>query len=222
MTRTGNGSNFDLNRFKKASALGIIRGATPSSVNGALEACVSGGLQFVEFTLNSEGALSFIEAGSKDFSDSLCIGAGTVLSVSEASQAFSAGAQFIVSPTLNDDVASYCRDNGLAYFPGALTPTEIEKAWNAGAAMVKVFPASQMGADYLKILRGPFSDILLMAVGGVHASNADEFLRAGASAVAIGGSVLSPVRMRNEEFDTIRKEISEFVLAVRAYYSRIS
>jgi 2-dehydro-3-deoxyphosphogluconate aldolase/(4S)-4-hydroxy-2-oxoglutarate aldolase len=110
----------------------------------------------------------------------------------------------------------------MAYFPGALTPTEIEKAWNAGAAMVKVFPASQMGADYLKILRGPFSDILLMAVGGVHASNADEFLRAGASAVAIGGSVLSPVRMRNEEFDTIRKEISEFVLAVRAYYSRIS
>ena len=221
MKRAVNDSIFDINRFKYLSVLGIIRGATSSCVHGVLDACLSGGLQFIEFTLNSDEALALIESGSKNFSDTLCIGAGTVVSVPDAVRAVDAGAQFIVSPTLNEDVASFCNEKKLAYFPGALTPTEIERAWNSGATMVKVFPASQMGPNYLSTVQGPFNEILLLAVGGIGASNADQYLRAGASAVAIGGSVFSPSRMKNKEFEAIKTDISKFVLAVQAYYSKM-
>ena len=222
MNRTVNGSIFDLNRFKEASTLGIIRGASLNSVPDVLDACLSGGLQFIEFTLNSEESLLCIESASKLFSSDLCVGAGTVVSVSDATRAINAGAQFVVSPTLNEDVASYCNEKGLAYFPGALTPTEIERSWDSGATMVKVFPASQMGPEYLSTVQGPFKDILLLAVGGIKASNADEYLRAGASAVAIGGSVFSPSRIKNKEFDAIKIDVSKFVLAVKLYYSTIN
>jgi len=215
----GSESYFDLSRFKEASILGIIRGASPGSVQGILDACISGGLKFVELTLNSERALPSIELASKEFSGRLCIGAGTVLSLSDTIQAVNAGAQFIVSPTLNVDVASYCGEKGLAYFPGALTPTEIEKSWNAGATMVKVFPASQMGPDYFKTVRGPFDKLLLMAVGGIKVSDATKYLQAGASAVAIGGSVFTPSRIKNKEFESIKSEISKFVSAVKMFYS---
>ena len=210
---------FDLNRFKKASTLGILREATLSTVPGLLDSCLLGGLQFVEFTLNSEESLSCIESASKRFSSGLCIGAGTVVSVSDVTRAVNVGAQFVVSPSFNADVASYCNERRLAYFPGALTPTEIERSWNAGAAMVKVFPASQMGPDYLVTVQGPFKDILLLAVGGIKASNVDKYLRAGASAVAIGGSVFSRSRIKNKDFDAIKKDVLKFVLAVKLYYS---
>ena len=219
MSVLGSESDFDLSRFKEASILGIIRGASPGSVQGILDACISGGLKFVELTLNSERALPSIELASKEFSGGLCIGAGTVLSLSDTIQAVNAGAQFIVSPTLNVDVASYCGEKGLAYFPGALTPTEIEKSWNAGATMVKVFPASQMGPDYFKTVRGPFDKLLLMAVGGIKVSDATKYLQAGASAVAIGGSVFTPSRIKNKEFESIKSEISKFVSAVKMFYS---
>ena len=219
MSVLGSESDFDLSRFKEASILGIIRGASPGSVQGILDACISGGLKFVELTLNSERALPSIELASKEFSGGLCIGAGTVLSLSDTIQAVNAGAQFIVSPTLNVDVASYCGEKGLAYFPGALTPTEIEKSWNAGATMVKVFPASQMGPDYFKTVRGPFDKLLLMAVGGIKVSDAAKYLQAGVSAVGIGGSVFTPSRIKNKEFESIKSEISKFVSAIKMFYS---
>ena len=222
MNRTLDGFTFDLNRFKVASILGVIRGATLSSVPNLLDACLSGGLQFIEFTLNSEESLSCIEVASSKLSSELCIGAGTVVSVSDVTRAINAGAQFIVSPTLNEDVASYCNERGLAYFPGALTPTEIERSWKAGAKMVKVFPASQMGPNYFSTLQGPFKDILLLAVGGINYSNAGEYLRAGASAVAFGGSVFSLSRMKNKEFSAIKKDVSKIVLAVKLYYSNMN
>ncbi|MCH2392019.1 MAG: bifunctional 4-hydroxy-2-oxoglutarate aldolase/2-dehydro-3-deoxy-phosphogluconate aldolase, partial [Nitrospinales bacterium] len=180
MNHLGNEPAFNLDRFKETPVLGIIRGASHASIQGVLEACVSGGLKFVELTLNTENAFPLIESVSQQFSAEICVGAGTVLSLRDAKQAENVGAQFIVSPTLNIDVATYCLKKGLAYFPGALTPTEIEKSWSAGAAMVKVYPASQMGADYLNTIRGPFNELLLMAVGGVNASNAVEYLQAGA------------------------------------------
>ena len=220
MNHLGNESTFNLDRFKETPVLGIIRGASHASIQGVLEACVSGGLKFVELTLNTENAFPLIESVSQQFSEEICVGAGTVLSLRDAKQAENVGAQFIVSPTLNIDVATYCLKKGLAYFPGALTPTEIEKSWSAGAAMVKVFPASQMGANYFNTVRGPFNELLLMAVGGVNASNAVEYLQAGASAVAIGGSLFTVSRMKNRKFDSIKTEITDLVSTVKTFCSK--
>ena len=215
-------SNFDLARFQEEPVLGIIRGVTGESFPGVLSAVISAGLRFVEVTLNTPNAPSLIEKASNSFSRSLCIGAGTVLSLADAQKAATAGAQFIVAPTLNEDVAEFCKQQNLAYFPGALTPTEIEKAWNAGATMVKVFPASQVGSEYFRVIKGPFEKVRLMAVGGIGPKNISEYLSAGADAVALGGSILSPSRMRNKEFSLIQKEIEVFLLAVRKFYSNIN
>ena len=210
---------FNLRRLEESPVLGIIRGAPKDSIKGVMDACVAGGLRFVELTLNTENALSLIESASQQFSEDLCVGAGTVLSLTDVKLAVNAGAQFIVAPTLNIDVATYCVENEIAYFPGALTPTEIEKAWSAGAMMVKVFPASQMGPSYFNTVRGPFNELLLMAVGGVDSSNAVEYLKAGASAVAIGGSVFTISRMKNKEFGSIETAITDFVSTVETFHS---
>jgi 2-dehydro-3-deoxyphosphogluconate aldolase/(4S)-4-hydroxy-2-oxoglutarate aldolase len=210
---------FNLRRLKESPVLGIIRGAPKDSIKGVMDACVAGGLRFVELTLNTENALSLIESASQQFSEDLCVGAGTVLSLTDVKLAVNAGAQFIVAPTLNIDVATYCVENEIAYFPGALTPTEIEKAWSAGAMMVKVFPASQMGTSYFNTVRGPFNELLLIAVGGVDSSNAVEYLKAGASAVAIGGSVFTISRMKNKEFGSIETAIRDFVSTVETFHS---
>jgi len=213
---------FDLAQFQEEPVLGIIRGVTEETLYEVLSTVISAGLRFVEVTLNTPNAPRLIEEASKSFSNSLCIGAGTVTSCADAQSAVNAGAQFIVAPTLNEDVAEFCKQQGLAYFPGALTPTEIEKAWNAGATMVKVFPASQMGPEYFRVIKGPFEKVLLMAVGGIGPRNISDYLSAGADAVALGGSILSPSRMRNKEFTLIKKEIEVFLLAVRNFYSNIN
>ena len=214
-----NASGFDLVRFKKYAALGIIRGASLNSIQGLLTACVLGGLKFVELTLNSKGALPLIELASNEFADDICIGAGTVVTLLDATQAVNAGAKFIVSPTLNIDVASFCNEKKIAYFPGALSPTEIEQSWVSGATMVKVFPASHMGPDYFRSILGPFDQILLMAVGGINSLNAVQYLQAGASALAIGGSIFTPERIKSKEFGIIQKEVCEFVSVINFHCS---
>ena len=201
---------FDFSQFQKEPVLGIIRGVAEENLSEVFSTVISAGLRFVEVTLNTPNAPCLIEEASKSFSNSICIGAGTVTSLADAQTAVTAGAQFIVSPTLNKEVARFCKQQGLAYFPGALTPTEIEKAWNAGATMVKVFPAAQMGAEYFRVIKGPFEKVRLMAVGGVGPKNIVDYLSAGADAVALGGSILSPSRMRNKEFSVIKKEIEAF------------
>ena len=213
---------FDLSSFQKEPVVGIIRGVAEENLSDVMSTVISAGLRFVEVTLNTPNALHLIQKASKIFSNQICIGAGTVVTLAEAQLAVNSGAQFIVSPTLNVEVAEFCRQKSLAYFPGALTPTEIEKAWNAGATMVKVFPASHMGPEYFRVIKGPFEKIRLMAVGGVGPKNISDYLSSGADAVALGGSILSPARMRNKEFSLIKKEIEVFLLAVRKFYSNIN
>ena len=214
-------AGFDLTLFEKKPVLGIIRGIDEDSLPGVLEAAFSGGLRFLEITLNTPGVFLLIKKAIEQFPD-LCIGAGTVLSTETAQKAVDAGAKFFVAPNLNVKVAEFCYKNNLAYFPGALTPTEIEKAWGSGATMVKVFPASQMGPNYFKLLKGPFGHIKLMAVGGVGPQNIPDYFYSGASAVALGGSIFSLSRMANREYLAIQKNIEEFMFAVNKIYSNIS
>ena len=141
-----------------------------------------------------------------------------MLSAEEAKKAFNSGSKFIVAPTLNDEVANYCSEKNVPYFPGALTPTEIERCWQAGATMVKVFPASRFGSDYFKEIKGPFNEIKLMAVGGVRAENIMDYLKAGASALALGGSIFSIARLESGDFLKIAQDLKEFLAEVNKYF----
>ena len=208
---------FDPDLLKEVPVLGIVRGIPETSLAGVFDSARDAGLKFLEITLNTDNALSLIAAASQRYENTLCIGAGTVLTCSQAEQAASAGARFLVSPTLNREVAAFCRERNYPYFPGALTPTEIEQAWKAGATMVKVFPASQLGPQYFREIKGPFGDTPLMAVGGVTSDNIPDYFSAGASAVAVGGSVFSKTRMVIGEYSKIHNHLKEILLAVKNF-----
>jgi 2-dehydro-3-deoxyphosphogluconate aldolase/(4S)-4-hydroxy-2-oxoglutarate aldolase len=208
---------FDSELFKREPVLGIVRGVSESSLEGVFNSARDAGLKFLEITLNTDHALRLIESSVKKYEGSLCIGAGTVRTLEQAEQAVTFGAQFLVSPALNEDVASYCRNQVVPYFPGALTPSEIEKAWRAGATMVKVFPASQWGPQYFREIKGPFEDIPLMAVGGVTTDNIPAYFSSGASAVAVGGSVFSQSRMVNGEYSKIHDDLKKILFAVKNF-----
>tara|TARA_B100000686_G_scaffold80470_1_gene86816 strand:- start:1613 stop:2260 length:648 start_codon:yes stop_codon:yes gene_type:complete len=212
---------FDLPLFESKPVLGIIRGIDEDSLNGVVEASLAGGLRFLEITLNTPNSFHLIKSIKSRYSQ-IQIGAGTVLTVDDAKKAADSGAQFIVAPNFENEIAVFCIKNKIAYFPGALTPTEIQKAWGSGATMVKVFPASQMGPDYFKTIKGPFENIKLMAVGGVNSRNIKDYLGAGADAVALGGSIYSIQRMKNQRLKEIQKDIEEFMFAVHSFYSKIS
>ena len=202
---------MDLDRFRQLPLMGILRGGDLSVVEPLVETLVDAGLETLEITMNTVGASEMIRAANNVSGGRLMIGAGTVLSAGDVKRASNAGAGFIVSPVLVEEVANECSTRQLPSFPGALTPSEVFKAWQAGAAMVKVFPASAFGPGYLRELKGPFDDVSLLACGGVNADNASEFLAAGASALAFGGSIFSPRRLEERDFGAIAADVSALV-----------
>jgi 2-dehydro-3-deoxyphosphogluconate aldolase / (4S)-4-hydroxy-2-oxoglutarate aldolase len=176
-----------LRRIEELAVVPVVRAPSAETALAAVYALLAGGLSVFEITLTVPGALGVIEELVTRLGDRAVIGAGTVLSADSALDATKAGAAFVVSPGLDLRTVEAMRTRDIAVFPGALTPTEILTAWNAGADVVKVFPCSALGgAKYLTQLRGPFPDIRLLPTGGVNVSNAAEFLRAGAIAVGLG------------------------------------
>ena len=147
----------------------------------------------------------------------MTIGAGTVLSERDLDTALGAGASFVVMPTLVGEVAQQCTDRAIPIFPGALTPQEIHNAWNAGAAMVKVFPAKVFGPGYFKEVKGPFNDIELLACGGVDPSNLADYFASGASAVAFGGGVFKKEWLASEDYQQIGANIRALLTAYREW-----
>lgn len=213
--------SFDPDIFRQEPVLGIVRGVSLNNLQGVLDAARDAGLKHLEITLNTGQALDLISAAVASHGKAICLGAGTVRTLHQAEEALEAGARFLVSPALNEDVAAICRKREIPYFPGALTPGEIEKAWQAGAEMVKVFPSSLLGPSYFKELKGPLEDISLMAVGGVTPENIPDYLSSGASAVAVGGSVFSVSRMENKEFSRIHNHLKEILFAVKNFLNTI-
>ena len=211
---------FDLDCFESIPVLGIIRGVKLDCLHGVVEASLAGGLSYLEITQNTPDYINFIKIINNEYPQ-VVVGAGTVLSLVDAQKALDAGAKFLVAPDFNEQVARFCIDKKLTYFPGALTPTEIQKAWISGATMVKIFPASQMGPTYFKQIKGPYNKIKLMAVGGVNTSNIKDYLSSGADAVALGGSIYSLKRMENRLFSEIQNDIKDFMFEVKSFYSKI-
>ena len=176
-----------LRRIEELSVVPVVRAPSAATALAAVEALLEGGISVFEITLTVPGALGVIESLVARFGDRAIVGAGTVLSAASAESAVAAGAAFVVSPGLDLKTVERMRARNIAIFPGALTPTEILTAWNAGADIVKIFPCSALGgAKYITQLRGPLPDIKLMPTGGVSLGTAVEYLRAGATAVGLG------------------------------------
>jgi 2-dehydro-3-deoxyphosphogluconate aldolase/(4S)-4-hydroxy-2-oxoglutarate aldolase len=202
---------MQLDRFRRKPLMGILRGVTAEQLPPTLASAVSGGLETLEITMNTPGAAELIAQAKATVGGELVIGAGTVLTLESLDSALAAGASFIVMPTLVEDVVSECVRRGVPVFPGALTPQEIYTAWRAGAAMVKVFPSKFFGPDYFRELKGPFDEVLLLACGGVSASNLGEFAACGADAYAFGGSVFNLAWIQAGEFARIEQSVRTLV-----------
>jgi len=182
-----------------------------------VQAVADGGVHCIEVTMTTPGALACIETASKQLkgADAL-LGVGTVLDAETCRMAILAGAQYVVTPTLSLPVIACARRYGVPVIAGAFTPTEILAAWEAGSDLVKVFPASVGGPDYLKAVKGPLPQIPLVPTGGVELDNVADFLKAGASALAVGGNLVSKKLMAARDFDGLTRNAKAFAEAVRA------
>ncbi len=188
-----------LSGILKHKIIVIIRGIDPDDFLNIADALLEGGLSVMEITLNSRDALSVIKQASLHMGDRLLIGAGTVLDAVSAESAISAGAKFIVSPSLNIETIRATKKLGAVSIPGAFTATEILSAYNRGADIIKVFPAS-VGAGYFRDLRGPFPQIPMMPTGGVNLTNILEFQKAGAIAYGIGSALIDASQKMTKEY----------------------
>jgi len=200
-------------QMRKTGALGIIRVSQAEGLIRIAQALQEGGLDCVEITMTTPGALRAIEEASEELTG-VIMGVGTVLDATTARQAILAGAKFLVTPTVELDVIEAARRYGVVIIAGAMTPTEILTAWEAGADMVKVFPASVLGPSYLKAVRGPLPQIPLVPTGGITAGNAGEFIRAGAAMVCAGGWLVDKEAVANERYEVLTERARQLVDAV--------
>jgi len=197
---------------------GIVAVIRVNSAQEAVEVCgaiAKGGVKPIEVTMTVPGAVDVIKELRSIMKEEVILGAGTVLDSETARAVILAGAEFIVSPTLNLGVIEICRRYSKVVVPGAFTPTEILTAWEAGADIVKVFPATVGGPKYLKDILGPLPQVRLIPTGGVNLENTPDFIKAGAVAVAAGTSLVSKVALKEKRYDIITEMARKFIEAVK-------
>lgn len=202
--------------IREIGIIPVIRAESADAAIAVVNALVEGGLPVAEVTMTVPGAIDVIEAVVRRFGDRLVVGAGTVTSAETVRRASGAGAEFIVSPCLVREVIASAHREDLPVMPGGLTPTEIFEAHNAGADMVKVFPAQNVGgAAYLRALRGPFPDIPLVPTGGVTLDNLRQMFEAGAAAVGVGSELISKDALARRDYLAIGSLGAQFVAVAR-------
>ncbi len=189
--------------------IGILRGVEADFFPQLLESSFRAGLQAIEVTMNTSGAAEMLRQNMHLVPDGKYLGMGTVRNLEEARLAIAAGAMFLVSPNTDVEVIAYAREHGIPIVAGAYTPSEVYRAWSAGAEMVKVFPCP--GPKYIKDLLGPMDDVRLVAVGGVRRENLQEYLDAGAEAVGVGNSLFGEDALRNKDADGMFQHVSEYL-----------
>jgi 2-dehydro-3-deoxyphosphogluconate aldolase/(4S)-4-hydroxy-2-oxoglutarate aldolase len=203
--------------------LGLVPVLRASSAQEAItiaDAILAGGVNILEVTMTVPGAIHVIEQLANHHGSKLLLGAGTVLDPETARSCILAGAQFIVSPALDLRTIELCRRYSVPIMPGALTPTEIVSAWQAGADVVKVFPCSALGgAKYLKALQGPLPQIQLIPTGGVSLATAEEFLAAGAFALGVGGDLVDAKAAREGRTSVITENAQKYIGIVKKFRS---
>ncbi|MBC7352369.1 MAG: bifunctional 4-hydroxy-2-oxoglutarate aldolase/2-dehydro-3-deoxy-phosphogluconate aldolase [Thermogutta sp.] len=204
-----------LARILDCGVVAVMRSDRGDVLADVAEKLASGGVTAIEVTFTVPRAHRVLEAVASRLGDRIVLGAGTVLDPETARIAILSGAEFIVSPTLNVAVIEMCKRYGKLVFPGAFTPTEILTAWQAGADIVKVFPADVGGPAYFKAIHGPLPSIRLMPTGGVDLDTAADFIRAGACALGVGSALVRPQLVRSGNLTEIESLARQFVEIVR-------
>jgi len=201
----------NLKRLIDCGVVSIIRVENSTEAVKSAEALRKGGINIIEVSMVTPGALDAIHAISQKFGEDVLVGAGTVLDSETARAAILAGAEFIIGPTLNREVIKVCNRYSKIVIPGALTPTEILTAWELGADIVKVFPARVLGPRYIKDILAPLPQVRLLPTGGVNLENAGEFLKAGAVAIAVGSALVNKKVVKEGKFDIITEKARKFL-----------
>lgn len=191
--------------------IGILRGIDSAFFREVMETSFASGLQAIEITMNTEDALQIVSSNIKNVPSGRLLGMGTIRNADEARQAAEAGAMFLVTPNTDIEVIEYAVSMNIPVIAGAFTPTEVYRAWAAGASMIKVFPCGMFGPQYIRELRGPFDQIPLAAVGGVTAENMREYFEAGASAVGAGTSLFGRKALMERDLEQIAKNVNTFI-----------
>jgi 2-dehydro-3-deoxyphosphogluconate aldolase/(4S)-4-hydroxy-2-oxoglutarate aldolase len=208
---------------ERAGVVAVVRLRDPRTLRQAIDALAEGGVLGIEITMTVPDAIATIAALVPALGDNVLVGAGTVIDPDTARRAVDAGARFIVSPVFRPSILDACHDLEVPMFPGCYTPTEILDAWDAGADIVKVFPATTLGPGYLKDVRAPLPQVKLMPTGGVTPANAGEWIRAGAAAVGIGSALLPAAAIDAADFaqiTTLARQAVESVRGARGTRSR--
>jgi 2-dehydro-3-deoxyphosphogluconate aldolase/(4S)-4-hydroxy-2-oxoglutarate aldolase len=204
-----------LAKLKQQKVIAIIRAESSDGLLDCAKALAEGGLTAIELTMTTPGAIRMIEQVSAQLPD-FVFGLGTVLDPETARAGILAGAQFIVTPALRPDVITLCRRYSVPIFAGALTPTEIVNAWEAGADAVKIFPAEFFGPAYIKSVKAPLPHIELFPTGGVTPETVGAFLKAGATATAAGSALVDAKSLKEKNWAAITAKAKAFVAAVAA------
>jgi 2-dehydro-3-deoxyphosphogluconate aldolase/(4S)-4-hydroxy-2-oxoglutarate aldolase len=204
-----------IQQMRDSGVVAVMRGADADAVVDIAEALAEGGVTALELTADTPGVMNLIEDVSDALDDTnVIVGAGTVLDEETARSAILAGAEFVVSPSFHEDVVETCNRYGVPVAPGVATPTEAVEAYQAGADMVKLFPASCLGPDFLASVKGPLGHVPIMPTGGVGPDNAGDFIEAGAECVGAGSSLVDDEAIENEDFDMITANAEAMVQAV--------
>jgi len=205
-----------LHRIREVGIVPVVRAESADEAGRAIAAIMAGGVPVLEITLTVPGAVSLIADLCRRFGQDAVVGAGTVLDPETARACILAGAQFVVSPATNVATIACCRRYGIPIMPGALTPTEVVAAWEAGADMVKVFPCSALGgASYIKALKAPLPQIDLIPTGGVNLQTAAEFIKAGSTALGVGADLVDLKALREGQDALLTERARKLVEIVR-------
>lgn len=210
-------------RIVEIGVVPVVRASSEREARMAADAVCEGGIPIVEITMTVPGAVDVIRELTKSGSSDVLVGAGTVLHAEAARRCLDAGAQFLVSPGLNLPMVEVAKKEGRVVMAGALTPTEIMAAWEAGADFVKIFPCGQVGgAKYIKALKGPFPQISFVPTGGVNLTTAVEFIEAGAAALGVGGELVQADALKTGKREIIFENARRFLAVVKEARARLT
>ena len=203
-----------LARIEETGLVAVVRGADPDGVVRVVDALVEGGVRAVELTADTPGAMEMLRDVASTLDDDVSLGVGTVLDAETARHALLAGAEFVVTPSFDHEVVTVANRYGAPVAPGVFTPTEAVRAYEAGADLVKLFPASTGGPDHLSAVRGPLGHIPFVPTGGVELDNVGAYIEAGAVAVGVGGSLVDSEAVAAGDYDALADRARAFRSAI--------